>query len=67
MDDGVTDLLPGLDRLSEQATSWEPEPDNTLRRPYWVLRLLRRTVTFGGYLTPRLYVPKNVWEQDGAK
>ena len=46
---------------------WEPEPENVLRRPFWMLRLLRTTINTGGYLTPRLHVPKLVWEQDGAK
>lgn len=63
----VAELSVGLNGLAEQVLMWEPEPDNAMRRPFWVLRLIRSTITAGGYLTPRLHVPKVVWEQDGAR
>ncbi|KAI9355353.1 hypothetical protein DFJ73DRAFT_623699 [Zopfochytrium polystomum] len=31
------------------------------------MKLLRRTMTTGGMLTPRLHVPRQVWFQSGAK
>jgi len=49
------------------ASKWIPEPGNSLRRPFWQLSLLRATITTGGFLTPRLHVPRLVWEQYGAK
>lgn len=30
-------------------------------RPYWTMRRLDQTIREGGYLTPKLYVPKAVW------
>lgn len=41
----------------------EPEPSNPVRRSYWVLRLVRSTILHGGYLTPKLFAPKDVWTQ----
>eukprot|EP00953_Heterococcus_sp_UTEX-ZZ885_P012444 7134-Heterococcus_DN1.PRE.3 len=41
----------------------EPAPSSLARRPYWVMRLLRQTILQGGYLSPRLFVPKGVWAQ----
>jgi len=63
-----------MDELSEvsggvsgEDTSKLSEPENSLRRPFWQLNLLRATITTGGFLTPRLHVPRLVWEQWGAK
>jgi len=43
-----------------------PEPENSLRRPFWQLLLIQRTITSGGFLNPKLYVPRLAWEQYGA-
>eukprot|EP00160_Parvularia_atlantis_P013786 Unigene3057_Nuclearia_a/m.9402 Unigene3057_Nuclearia_a/g.9402 ORF Unigene3057_Nuclearia_a/g.9402 Unigene3057_Nuclearia_a/m.9402 type:complete len:325 (-) Unigene3057_Nuclearia_a:60-1034(-) len=45
----------------------ETAPSDPLRRPYWLMKLLALTMTRGGYMTPKLYVPRNVWFQQGAK
>lgn len=45
----------------------EAPPVNVLFRPYWLMKLLAQTMTRGGYMTAKLYVPKNVWFQLGAK
>jgi hypothetical protein len=37
-----------------------------VQRPYWLLRVLRQTLTEGGHLTQVVYVPKGVWTQPGA-
>ncbi|CAM9941120.1 unnamed protein product [Scytosiphon promiscuus] len=53
--------------LDAKQSTLEDEPTNPTRRSYWVLRLVRTTILCGGYLTPRLYVPKEVWAQVGVK
>lgn len=30
-------------------------------RPYWLMKILSKTIRDGGYLTPKIYVPKSVW------
>lgn len=48
-----------FEALALDPTAQMESPPNTLaRRPYWVMRLLRLTVTQGGYLSPRLFIPK---------
>lgn len=39
----------------------------TPQRPFWLMRMLSRTILTGGYLTQSLYVPQDVWFQKGAK
>ncbi|CAG8524805.1 625_t:CDS:2 [Acaulospora colombiana] len=45
----------------------EPPPKDIHLRPFWLMRLLERTMTTGGYLTPKLYIPCNLWLQGHAK
>lgn len=45
----------------------DPAPASIYYRPFWMMRLLAQTMTRGGYMTPKLYVPRNVWFQLGAK
>ncbi|KAJ3255072.1 hypothetical protein HK104_007170, partial [Borealophlyctis nickersoniae] len=45
----------------------EPPPSNPERRPFWLMRALSRTITKGGFLTPKLYVPRQIWFQSGAR
>jgi hypothetical protein len=45
----------------------ELPPASILRRPYWLMRVLRRIILTGGYLTPKIYVPQIVWNQCGVK
>ena len=44
-------------------------PSDPLRKPYHMMNLLRHTMTSktGGYITPRLHVPHEVWSQGGAR
>lgn len=44
-------------------------PNDTLRKPYHMMNLLRATMITksGGYVTRRLHVPQEVWSQGGAK
>ncbi|TPX71134.1 hypothetical protein SpCBS45565_g01226 [Spizellomyces sp. 'palustris'] len=45
----------------------EPPPSNPELRVFWLMRLLARSMTTGGFLTNGLYVPREVWIQSGAK
>lgn len=49
--------------LDPNHSTTETEPSHPGRRSYWVMRLVRTTIVYGGYLTPRLYAPKEVWTQ----
>lgn len=57
-------LLPMTDQLElDPNHTTEPEPSHPARRSYWVLRLVRSTILHGGYLTPKLFAPKDIWTQ----
>jgi hypothetical protein len=45
----------------------EPPPACTMYRPYWLMRILLKTIQAGGYLTPQIYIPKSLWFQSGIK
>jgi hypothetical protein len=45
----------------------EEPPKSLLLRPYWLLRVLRKVIIQGGYLSPKVFVPKLVWSQYGVK
>ncbi|CAN0463448.1 unnamed protein product, partial [Scytosiphon promiscuus] len=49
--------------LDPNGSTAEAEPTHPARRSYWVMRLVRTTIMYGGYLTPKLYAPKEVWTQ----
>lgn len=36
-------------------------PRSLLRRPYWELRVLCRTIMEGGFISPRIFIPKGMW------
>lgn len=38
-----------------------------VRRPFYLMRLIAGSIETGGYITPRLYVPKELWSQAGVK
>ncbi|KAH8997457.1 hypothetical protein EDB92DRAFT_1839852 [Lactarius akahatsu] len=44
-------------------------PSDPLRKPYHMMSLLRHTMISktGGYITPKLHVPQEVWSQGGAR
>ncbi|SPO39386.1 uncharacterized protein PSFLO_04867 [Pseudozyma flocculosa] len=51
-----------------------PDPSSTpsvplqpVLRPFHVMRMLLRSIGEGGYVTQRLYVPKGLWLQQGAR
>ena len=49
--------------------SLEPCPESTLLRPFWFLRCVYQTIAHprGGYLTNRLFVPRDIWRVKNVK
>ncbi|KAJ9437939.1 putative 40S ribosomal protein S33 [Diplonema papillatum] len=48
------------------STTKIPTPPASIRRPFWLMRILSQTVQSGANITPEVYVGKDVWTQDGA-
>ena len=50
-------------------TSLEPCPESTLLRPFWFLRCIYQTIAHprGGYVTNRLFVPRDIWRVKNVK
>jgi hypothetical protein len=57
---------PGTDASVKQFEE-APEEDASARRPFWQLRLVHRSILFGGFVSPTIYVPRDVWRQHNAK
>ncbi|KAL9595615.1 MAG: hypothetical protein Q9179_004914 [Wetmoreana sp. 5 TL-2023] len=47
----------------------EPCPESTLLRPFWFLRCICQSITHprGGYLSTRLFVPRDIWKVTNVK
>jgi len=47
----------------------EPCPTESLLRPFWLMRALYQTIAHpkGGYVSNKLFVPKDVWRVKGVK
>ncbi|KAK1750913.1 hypothetical protein QBC47DRAFT_425856 [Echria macrotheca] len=47
----------------------EPCPNDTLLRPFWLMRCLYQTLCHprGGYLSNKLFIPRDVWRVKGVK
>eukprot|EP00744_Colponema_vietnamica_P021599 GILI01030891.1.p1 GENE.GILI01030891.1~~GILI01030891.1.p1 ORF type:complete len:333 (-),score=57.61 GILI01030891.1:519-1517(-) len=45
----------------------EVPPAALPHRPYWLMRLLSKTIMEGGHLTSRIFIPRCIWQQEGAK
>ncbi|KAF2753671.1 hypothetical protein EJ05DRAFT_504767 [Pseudovirgaria hyperparasitica] len=47
----------------------EPCPDSYLLRPFWLMRCFYQTIAHprGGYLSTKLFVPRDVWSVKGVK
>ncbi|KAF9097834.1 hypothetical protein BGX27_000908 [Mortierella sp. AM989] len=43
-----------------------PPPADPFLRCFWFLHMLEQTMTTGGFLSPKLYVPRNVWYQKSS-
>ncbi|KAH8887871.1 hypothetical protein GQ53DRAFT_768178 [Thozetella sp. PMI_491] len=58
------------DPLSSDApVPLEPCPSDTLLRPFWLMRCLYQTLCHprGGYISNKLFVPRDVWRVKGVK
>ncbi|KAK4194214.1 hypothetical protein QBC40DRAFT_260237 [Triangularia verruculosa] len=55
--------------LPDAPVSLEPCPNDTLLRPFWLMRCLYQTLCHprGGYVSNKLFVPRNVWLVKGVK
>lgn len=55
--------------VGETPAGLEPCPDSLLLRPFWLMRCLASTITHprGGYVTTKLFVPREVWQTRGVK
>jgi hypothetical protein len=53
--------------LPSLAQAYEPHPEVAESWPFWQMRVWRRTMLGGAYITPQLYVPQTVWIQTDAK
>jgi len=45
----------------------DPDPRSKDHRPYWLMRVLSKSMMEGGYLTSKMYIPKHFWQQGGCK
>jgi len=45
----------------------DPPPAFPVYRPFWLMKVWVNTMTKGGYLTQRIYVPPSLWYQGGCK
>ncbi|KAI1866616.1 uncharacterized protein JN550_007469 [Neoarthrinium moseri] len=47
----------------------EPCPSDTMLRPFWLMRALYQSIAHprGGYITSRLFIPRDVWKVKGVK
>lgn len=62
--------IPFNDKMNPRSLNCEPRedpPSSLLLRPYWLLRVFRKVIQKGGYLSPKVFVPKLVWSQYGVK
>ena len=54
---------------SSQPAGLEPCPESFLLRPFWLMRAIGSSITHprGGFVTSRLFVPRDVWQTRGVK
>lgn len=54
---------------SDSPATLEPCPSETLSRPFWLMRCFYQTIAHpkGGYISPKLFVPREVWFIKGVK
>lgn len=54
---------------TSQPAGLEPCPESSLLRPFWLMRAIGSSITHprGGFVTTRLFVPRDVWQTRGVK
>jgi hypothetical protein len=54
---------------TSQPAGLEPCPESSLLRPFWLMRAIGSSITHprGGFVTSRLFVPRDVWQTRGVK
>ncbi|GBC09423.1 hypothetical protein RclHR1_08850006 [Rhizophagus clarus] len=57
----------GFSHMSSNNGLPEPPPSDLRLKPFWLMKLLERTMTTGGYLTPKLFIPQYLWLQGHVK
>lgn len=64
-----TSNMPTSPKSPDIPTGLEPCPESFLLRPFWLMRNISSTITHpkGGFLTTRLFVPREVWLTKGVK
>ena len=52
-----------------QPGALEPCPESSLLRPFWLMRTILSTLTHpkGGFITTRLFMPREAWQTRGVK
>ena len=63
-------LRNGIDHSTpDSPVPLEPCPPGTLSRPFWLMRCFYQTIAHprGGYISPKLFVPREVWYIKGVK
>ena len=57
------------DMLADAPAPLEPCPSDVLLRPFWLMRCLYQTLCHprGGYISNKLFVPRDVWRVKGVK
>ncbi|KAK0707751.1 hypothetical protein B0H67DRAFT_321738 [Lasiosphaeris hirsuta] len=55
--------------MADAPAPLEPCPNDTMLRPFWLMRALYQTLCHprGGYLSNKLFVPRDVWRVKGVK
>lgn len=70
-DNNIHSAMPGSPNMSapNAPIPLEPCPQSFLLRPFWLMRCLYQTIAHprGGYLTTKLFIPKDVWRVQNVK
>ncbi|KAK1042526.1 hypothetical protein LTS16_008733 [Friedmanniomyces endolithicus] len=69
LSDAALPTSPRSPRFSTQPLGLEPCPESFLLRPFWLMRSIASTLTHpkGGFITTRVFVPREVWQTRGVK